>query len=137
MGEVTRPGWNSRCGGELGEYRHRTEPVEKTKDREEWENGFLSLCRASDIFVSKGAFPSVFFFQHVTLYLLKFLLFGHAVRNVGISSLTRDQTHAPCIGCVVLTLDWKFPFPPLLFFTGGCLATEEMCWGKDLGERER
>lgn len=62
MGEVTRPGWNSRCGGKLGEYRYRTEPVEKTKDREEWDKGFLSLCRASDIFVSKGAFPSVFFF---------------------------------------------------------------------------
>ena len=77
------------------------------------------------------------FFQRITLYLLKFLLFGHAVRNVGISSLTRDQTRAPCIGCVVLTLDWKFPFPSLLFFTGSCLATGEMCWGKDFGERER
>lgn len=119
------------------ENRYRIEPVKKPKDREEWDKGFLSLRRASEIFVSKGAFLSVCFFQRITLYLLKFLLFGHAVRNVGISSLTRDQTRAPCIGCVVLTLDWKFPFPSLLFFTGGCLATGEMCWGKDFGERER
>ena len=130
MGEVTRPGCNSRCGGKLGEYRYRIERMGRRLLVT--LQGFRHFC-----FKRSLPLPVFFFFQHVTLYLLKFLLFGHAVRNVGLSSLTRDQTHAPCIGCVVLTLDWKFPFPPLLFFTGGCLATGEMCWGKDLGERER
>ena len=114
--------------------------LSQLKKRRTERNGKKASCHSAGLqtfLFQKEPSPPFFFFQHVTLYLLKFLLFGHAVRNVGISSLTRDQTHAPCIGCVVLTLDWKFPFPPLLFFTGGCLATEEMCWGKDLGERER
>lgn len=56
--EAVRPGCSGKWTGELGEYR--IEPFEKAKqDGEEWEKGLLSLCRASDIFASKRAFPSL------------------------------------------------------------------------------
>lgn len=56
------------------ENRYRIEPVKKPKDREEWDKGFLSLRRASEIFVSKGAFLSVCLFFS-TYHSLPFKIF--------------------------------------------------------------
>ena len=61
---------HTKCGGKLGEYT--IEPFEKTKqDGEEGEKGLLSLCRASDIFASKRAFPSLFLILQLATELLE------------------------------------------------------------------
>ena len=61
----------------------------------EWDEGFLSLCRASDIFVSKGAFPSLFFFFS-TCHSLPFKIFTFWPCCEKCGTQFSDQRSNPC-----------------------------------------